>query len=157
MTMAKKKIPLPDFKSAQEEREFWDTHSFDEIEGVEEIEVERSPNPKITFAIRLDPETVRLIRDVAQAKGERPTQMVREWLIERAKLERDVARFTKPGSAGAIQAAIQRAAAEASRATSEAAYVAVHDLVGSISGEESVEAHRIAQGRETASDESAKH
>jgi hypothetical protein len=83
------------------------------------------------FAIRLDPETLPLIRDVARARGERPTQMVRQWVLDRVDLEREIAVPGDPATGGEtfLQKALEEITTESSRAASEAAYGALKDLV----------------------------
>jgi len=54
-TQVKKHIP--DFESYEEEADFWDTHDSTEFEW-EPVEVKVSRPLKVTFAIRLDPQTV---------------------------------------------------------------------------------------------------
>ena len=57
-----KRKKLPNFKTEQEEREFWDTHSSEEYVNWNKVEVINAPFPKLkpstkTISIRL-PETM---------------------------------------------------------------------------------------------------
>jgi CopG antitoxin of type II toxin-antitoxin system len=121
--MAKKKVPK--FQSLEEERRFWDETSLTEVEGIEEVEVERLARPKVAFAIRLDPETVKALRDAAHARGMHPTQLARQWVVERLDLEDDIGDLPGADMAGALERVIHRVVAESS---ARAAHEAVRGL-----------------------------
>jgi hypothetical protein len=79
------------FKNREEEARFWDETDLERLspDELEELKVRR-PTPPLssTFAIRFDPKTVELLRQVARIQNRRPTQLVREWVLERLQLER---------------------------------------------------------------------
>lgn len=45
------------------------------------------PPPLLTFALRLDVKTIRRLREVSRRQQKRPTQLVREWIVERLEAE----------------------------------------------------------------------
>jgi len=73
---------IPDFESYEEEADFWDTHDSTEFEW-EPVEVKVSRPLKVTFAIRLDPQTVEKLREVAASMGLGPTTLARMWILEK--------------------------------------------------------------------------
>lgn len=81
-TQVKKHIP--DFESYEEEADFWDTHDSTEFEW-EPVEVKVSRPLKVTFAIRLDPQTVEKLREVAAGMGTGPTTLARMWILEKLR------------------------------------------------------------------------
>jgi len=68
-----------------EERAFYDDTDYAELdlERAEDVQVARRPEPRSTFALRLDAKTIEQLRDVAQRYGTRPTQIARDWIVER--------------------------------------------------------------------------
>lgn len=86
MTERKKKTPIPEFKSREEEAEFWDTHSFSDYwDEFKPVKVRFAKNLSEEFKIRLDPVSLAQIRSIALGKGIRPTTLVRLWVLERLK------------------------------------------------------------------------
>ena len=81
-TQVKKHIP--DFESYEEEAKFWDIHDSTEFEW-EPVEVKVSRPLKVTFAIRLDPQTVEKLREVAASMGIGPTTLARMWILEKLR------------------------------------------------------------------------
>jgi hypothetical protein len=75
---------IPDFESYEEEAEFWDTHDSTEFEW-EPVEVKVSRPLKVTFAIRLDPQTVEQLREIAASMGIGPTTLARTWILEKLR------------------------------------------------------------------------
>ena len=71
--MSKKKLPIPDFKSIQEEADFWDTHDTTDYQWEPAPEVKFSKNLKSIYQkvvpIRLDESTKKAIEKVAREKG----------------------------------------------------------------------------------------
>ena len=102
----KKKIP--EFNSNEEEAEFWDSTSFEDI-GPAELEwvtVDRPIGPlSETFAVRLDPETVARLRNLAEAEGIGVTQLVRTWVLQRLRAETQAVPPSKPRG---TQTAVER-------------------------------------------------
>ena len=82
------KTKIPKFKSLEEERKFWDTHSITEFMN------EFTP-AKITFtkpkrklvSIRLDTEQIESLRQVASHKGIGYLSLIRYWISERIAKE----------------------------------------------------------------------
>jgi len=87
------------FKNREEEARFWDETGLERLspDEPEETDVARPPSAlSTTFAVRFDPKTVELLRRVAAAHHRRPTQLVREWVVERILLERSVGVLAEP-------------------------------------------------------------
>jgi predicted DNA binding CopG/RHH family protein len=75
---------IPEFKSRQEEAEFWDTHSItDFLDELKPVKVTFAKNLSEGITIRLDPHTMTTIRAEARAKGMGPTTLIRMWVMER--------------------------------------------------------------------------
>ena len=93
MTSKKKKVnKIPDFKTRQEEAEFWDTHSFtDFLDELKPVNVLVAKNLSSGITIRFDPKTLNQVRIQAQQKGLGPTQLIRMWVTE--KLNSSAANF----------------------------------------------------------------
>jgi hypothetical protein len=81
-TQAKKHIP--DFESYEEEAEYWGTHDSTEFEW-KPIEMTVSRPLKVTYAIRLEPQTVEKIRKIAVNMGIGPTTLARMWILEKLR------------------------------------------------------------------------
>lgn len=92
---------IPQFKSEDEEREFWDSHSFlDFPEEVEEVEP-FSPTPKLKeeilsgkrrrkmkkISLRFDPYLIEMIKKIAKRKSIPYQSLIRMWLAERLEEE----------------------------------------------------------------------
>lgn len=71
--MSKKKLPIPDFKSIQEEADFWDTHDTVDYQWEPAPELKFSKNLKSIYPkvvpIRLDENTIDAVKKVAKQKG----------------------------------------------------------------------------------------
>jgi len=80
-----KKAKIPRFKTIEEERAFWDTHSFidylSELEETKELIFERPPL-KRNFQIRLDDETIRKLKKLSSKKGTDMSTILRGWIRE---------------------------------------------------------------------------
>lgn len=63
-------------RSRKEEAEYWETHTIDEVEGEEVEIVVRKPLSSV-FSIRLNPEDVKQLREMASAQGVGVTTMAR--------------------------------------------------------------------------------
>jgi hypothetical protein len=80
----KPKEPIPEFKSRQEEAEFWDTHDLaDYWEEWKPAKVRFAKNLSEGITIRFDPETLATLRLEARKKGVGPTTLARMWILER--------------------------------------------------------------------------
>lgn len=81
---------IPEFKSEQEEAEFWDTHdSTDYLEQTEAVEVSfvDARPPKKSISLRIDAETIDTLKDVAARKGIGYQTLIRMWVMERLEDE----------------------------------------------------------------------
>ena len=77
---------IPEFASIEEEAEFWDTHSTADYEDeFRPIRVRFAKNLSKGITIRLDPETLGMVRSVAHEKGMGPTTLIRMWILEHLK------------------------------------------------------------------------
>ncbi len=84
-----KRDPIPEFKTIEEEAEFWDTHSLaDYWDTFEPATLHAAKNLSHGMTIRLDPETLDSLRVLAEAKGVGPTTLIRMWVLERLRAER---------------------------------------------------------------------
>ncbi len=74
---------IPKFKTIQEERKFWDTHSITdylgELKETREIVFERPPL-KRNFQMRLDDATIRKLKELAKTKGVDVSSLIRSWI-----------------------------------------------------------------------------
>ena len=66
-------------RSRKEEAEYWETHTIDEVEGEEVEIVVRKPLSSV-FSIRLNPDDLKQLREMADAQGVGPTTMARRLL-----------------------------------------------------------------------------
>lgn len=80
-------MTVPEFRNEAEEREFWDTHDVTEAMPGDWKRNIAGRKLSSTFAIRLDPQAVKLIREIARAHEVGPTQLVRKWVMDRLRLE----------------------------------------------------------------------
>lgn len=76
----------------EDERAFYDDTDYAELEmePADDVKVVHRPAPRSTFALRLDANTIQELREVAQRYGTRPTQVARDWLVERLEREREM-------------------------------------------------------------------
>jgi predicted DNA binding CopG/RHH family protein len=82
MTKHRIKIP-PEFKSREEEANFWDTHDVTDYFDTEHPIKVNYNFPRKVVSLRLDDETSMALRKVAQQKGIGMTTLIRMWLRER--------------------------------------------------------------------------
>jgi predicted DNA binding CopG/RHH family protein len=79
------KMKIPKFKTIEEERAFWDTHSvvdyLSELEEAKELIFERPPL-KRNFQLRLDNETIRKLKKLSSKKGTDMSTIIRGWIRE---------------------------------------------------------------------------
>lgn len=80
---------MSEFDPMAEQRAFYDDTDYSEVqlEPAEDVQVVHRLAPRSTFAVRLDGETIEQLRQVAKRKGTRPTQLVRDWIVERLDSE----------------------------------------------------------------------
>jgi hypothetical protein len=77
------KEPIPEFKSRQEEAEFWDTHDLaDYWDEWKPVSVRFAENLSDGITVRFDPETSRTLREEARKQGVGPTTLVQMWVLE---------------------------------------------------------------------------
>ena len=85
--MVSKKSKIPKFRNEQEERQFWNQHSFEEFaDELEELDVVIQPTRTEQIALRLTKEDVETLRTVAKRKGVGHTTLVRsiveQWVAQ---------------------------------------------------------------------------
>ncbi len=84
MTDTTKKSRIPEFKTVQEEAEFWDTHDLSDYwDEFKTANVRFSKNLSEGITIRFDPQTLGQLREQARAKGIGATTLIRMWILER--------------------------------------------------------------------------
>jgi hypothetical protein len=89
MAEPEKKTRIPEFRSVEEEAEFWDTHDLaDYWKEFKPIRVRVAKRLSEPLTIRLDPETLAELRSRAKQKGIGPTTLARMWVLERLQVER---------------------------------------------------------------------
>lgn len=76
---------LPKKDSIEELARFWDSHDLnefeDQLEEVTEPVFERKRGG--TMVLRLEPEEVRAVKEIAQARGVEQSDLLREWVCEK--------------------------------------------------------------------------
>ena len=81
---------LPKFANEQEEAEFWETHDsttyLDDTEPVKVTFVD-AREPKMQISLRLDSETIDMLKAVARTKGIGYQTLIRIWVNERLAQE----------------------------------------------------------------------
>ena len=77
-------MKVPKFKSLKEEREFWDTHnSTDYLDDFEEAKDVVFVRPKKeVMSLRLDPNIVKRLRELADKEGLPPTTYARMLIVK---------------------------------------------------------------------------
>jgi predicted DNA binding CopG/RHH family protein len=79
----KPKSRIPEFKSYEEEAEWWETHNLaDYQDEFETVKLEVAKNLSHGLTIRLDSETLTKLRKRAQKKGIGVTTLIRMWIRE---------------------------------------------------------------------------
>ena len=77
------KSRIPDFKSREEEAEWFDTHDMaDYQDEFQTVRARFAKNLSEGLNIRLDKETLASIRTKAHEQGIGPTTLVRMWILE---------------------------------------------------------------------------
>jgi hypothetical protein len=66
------------------------------MEKLGDVKRRRLPRQALTFSVRLDPETITAIRDLAGIRGIGPTQLVRQWVLERVQIEKTAGALSSP-------------------------------------------------------------
>lgn len=79
---------IPDFKSREEEAEFWDTHDVTDYFGeLRPVRVTPMPGLSAGMTVRLDAEDRERLGRLAAARGIGPSTLVRMWIKERLRDE----------------------------------------------------------------------
>ncbi len=79
---------IPEFKSIQEEAEFWDKHDTTEYEReFRPVKVTFAKNLSQGITVRFDAETLAELRALAREKGIGPTTLARMWILEQLRRE----------------------------------------------------------------------
>ena len=74
---------IPKFKSDEEARKFWQTHSFKDYNiDTREAEIKFVKKAKKTVAIRLAPEDIEAVERIAERMGLSYTSLLRMWIRE---------------------------------------------------------------------------
>ncbi len=80
----------PKFASDQEEADFWDTHDstnyMDDTVEIDAVIIDARPN-KSPISLRLEPETIARLKEVAGRKGIGYQTLIRMWVLERLNSE----------------------------------------------------------------------
>lgn len=75
---------IPDFKNRQEMAQWFDTHDMaDYQDEFKTVRARFAKNLSEPVTIRLDPETLKKLRQQAHQKGIGPTTLARMWILER--------------------------------------------------------------------------
>jgi predicted DNA binding CopG/RHH family protein len=91
MTEPSTKSRIPDFKNIEEEAEFWDTHDTTDFEEeFRPAKVRFAKNLSHGLTIRLDPKTLEKLRREANEKGIGPTTLVRMWVLEHLRADKQL-------------------------------------------------------------------
>jgi hypothetical protein len=80
---------IPEFKSTEEESEFWDTHDATEyLVDTEEVEVVLVDNrPAVPVTIPLQPSVVAHLKIVAEREGIAYQTLLQSWIVARLEQE----------------------------------------------------------------------
>jgi hypothetical protein len=103
MSIDERGVQIPEtFSSPDKEAKFWEHNDVTELASAARAipDLDRPRRPlTATFAIRIDTTTLEQIRDLANLYDIGPTQLVREWVVERLALEKQVGGLA-PSSTG---------------------------------------------------------
>lgn len=70
------------FKNTESEASYWEKNFDKEWKTAKPVTVKISKNLSETINVRFDSTTISNIREIAKAKGLRPTQLIRMWTKE---------------------------------------------------------------------------
>ncbi len=83
---------IPKFRSDDEARKFWQSHSFKEYKiDTSEAQIKFVKRSKKTVAIRLAPEDIKAVERIAERKGLSYTSLIRMWIKEHLAKDGNVA------------------------------------------------------------------
>jgi predicted DNA binding CopG/RHH family protein len=74
--------PMPDFKTLQEEAEWWDKQDLSKLMTPDSTVWVERPKKTKTLSVRLDPEDMAELRAAAERQGIGPTTLARMWVRE---------------------------------------------------------------------------
>lgn len=81
------KSKIPEFKTIQEEAEFWDTHDFtDFLDELKPVKVKFSPSLSHILPVRFDDQTFNNLEVEASRKGLGTGTLIRMWVKERLQV-----------------------------------------------------------------------
>lgn len=77
------KPKLPHIDSIEELAEFWDTHDLTDFEN--ELEEVKEPifEPQTFVKIDLQPQTLEIVREMANERGVSHIDLMRQWILEK--------------------------------------------------------------------------
>ena len=79
---------IPQFATREEEAAWWDSHDItDYLDELKPIKARFAKNLSEGLTVRLDPETMRVLRERAKRQGIGPTTLIRMWVMERLRAE----------------------------------------------------------------------
>lgn len=82
---------IPQLKTRQEAREFWDTHDLtDYLEELQPVAEEIFIRPKVKrqiISVRMEPRLVKILKQLAARRGVAYSALVRSWILERLRQE----------------------------------------------------------------------
>ena len=82
----KKKEPIPDFKSIEEEAEFWDTHDTADYEDeFRPVKVRFAKRLSDGITVYLEPDTLAALRTAAEKQGTVAAVLAKAWITERLR------------------------------------------------------------------------
>jgi hypothetical protein len=79
---------IPEFRSREEEAEFWDTHDVTGyLEELRPVRVSFAPNLSSGMTVRLNPADLEVLGRIAAERGIGPSTLERMWIKERLRNE----------------------------------------------------------------------
>lgn len=82
------KSKIPKFKSLEEERNFWDTHSVtDYLKELKPVKVKFTKPKKKLISLRLETPQIEALKTIASHKGLGYLTLIRYWISERIAKE----------------------------------------------------------------------
>lgn len=79
----KTEMAIPQIDSIQELARFWDTHEVTDFEDQLEVVEEPVFQREAIVNIRLEPQEAELIKSLAESRGMRQADLIREWVLEK--------------------------------------------------------------------------
>jgi hypothetical protein len=70
------------------EREQYEAIDVFDLPVATDVVIDRGPGPKSAFAVRLETDVIEQLRALAADAGVGPTQLARQWIVERLEVER---------------------------------------------------------------------